>query len=98
MEDRLIAVFNQFGMIDVPDSQTPTDMETCTRHLSKAQLFKCITELGEAFLGMQAIAAGPTLYYLNFVIGTLFELANHSDQDMRMAADETINQIIKVRY
>ncbi|VUZ46539.1 unnamed protein product, partial [Hymenolepis diminuta] len=45
---------------------------------------------------MQSLSPANALSYLSYVTGTLFELVSHPDPDVRMAADEGINQIVKL--
>ncbi|VDM27360.1 unnamed protein product [Hydatigera taeniaeformis] len=66
--------------------------------ISKTRLLKDIGQLTEAYLAMQALNPAAVMNYLSFVTGTLFELVSHPDPDVRMAADEGINQIVKAIY
>ncbi|VDN10940.1 unnamed protein product [Dibothriocephalus latus] len=105
LEDRLIRVFGAWGMIDDgvdsdtgnADSQAATELSDQPMSGSeKTKLLKEITEMADAFVGMQAISASHSVQYLNFIMAALFELISHDDQDIRVAADEAINKITKL--
>uniref|UniRef100_A0A0X3NWT4 Huntingtin n=2 Tax=Schistocephalus solidus TaxID=70667 RepID=A0A0X3NWT4_SCHSO len=107
-EDRLIRVFGQWGMIDDggdsdtgnADGQVATDFSDQghppVSDSEKTKLLKEISELTEAFVGMQAVSASHSVRYLNYITAALFELISHDDQDIRVAADEAINKIAKL--
>ncbi len=98
-EGRLLEVFTRFGMIQKSNSNQAKEDEAIidiASTIPKARLLKDISQLTDAFLGMQSLSPGNAVNYLSFVVGALFELVSHSDQDVRMAADEGINQIVKV--
>nr|VZI04177.1 unnamed protein product [Spirometra erinaceieuropaei] len=108
LEDRLIRVFGQWGMIEDgvdsdtgnADSQLASEMSDLSHPpvsgSGKTKLLKEISELADAFVGMQAISASHSVRYLNYIMVALFELISHDDQDIRVAADEAINKIAKL--
>uniref|UniRef100_A0A5K3F9L1 Non-specific serine/threonine protein kinase n=6 Tax=Mesocestoides corti TaxID=53468 RepID=A0A5K3F9L1_MESCO len=96
-EGRLLEVFSHFGMIQKESSSDPEEaLINVVLTTPKQRLLKDIAQLTEAFLAMQSLSPAETVNYLSFVTGSLFELVSHPDQDVRMAADEGINQIIKL--
>ncbi|VDD82355.1 unnamed protein product [Mesocestoides corti] len=98
-EGRLLEVFSHFGMIQKESSSDPEEaLINVVLTTPKQRLLKDIAQLTEAFLAMQSLSPAETVNYLSFVTGSLFELVSHPDQDVRMAADEGINQIIKVCF
>lgn len=100
-ENHLLEVFSRFGMTQkstgtIPDDHAEESLIDISSSIPKPQLLKDIAQLADSFLGMQSLSPGNAVNYLNFVIGALFELVSHDDQDIRMSADEGINQIVKV--
>ncbi|KAM3180202.1 hypothetical protein ACTXT7_016767, partial [Hymenolepis weldensis] len=95
-EGRLLEVFSHLGMIKEDSSKENEEaLMDLVANIPKARLMKDICQLTESFLAMQSLSPANALSYLNYVTGTLFELVSHPDPDVRMAADEGINQIVK---
>ncbi|EUB56129.1 zinc finger protein [Echinococcus granulosus] len=95
-EGRLLEVFSHFGMIQKDASEEGEDaLISVILKIPKTRLLKDIGQLTEAYLAMQSLNPSNAVNYLSFVTGTLFELVSHPDPDVRMAADEGINQIVK---
>lgn len=96
-EGRLLEVFTNLGMVEKDSSKGNDEaLVDLVADIPKVKLIKDVGQLTESFLAMQSISPGNALNYLSFVTGTLFELVSHPDPDVRMAADEGINQIVKV--
>ncbi|CDS43612.1 huntingtin [Echinococcus multilocularis] len=95
-EGRLLEVFSHFGMIQKDASEEGEDaLISVILKIPKTRLLKDIGQLTEAYLAMQSLNPSNAVNYLSFVTGTLFELVSHPDPDVRTAADEGINQIVK---
>lgn len=96
-EGRLLEVFSHFGMIQKDTSEEGENaLITEVLKIPKTRLLKDIGQMTEVYLAMQSLHPANAVNYLSFVTGTLFELVSHPDPDVRMAADEGINQIVKV--
>lgn len=96
-EGRLLEVFSHLGMIRKDSSSEKEDaLIDLVADIPKSYLLKDIGQLTESFLTMQSLSPVNALNYLSFVTDTLFELVSHPDPDIRIAADEGINQIVKV--
>ncbi|KAM7533681.1 hypothetical protein Aperf_G00000124080 [Anoplocephala perfoliata] len=96
-EGRLLEVFSHLGMIQRDSSKENEDaVIDLVADIPKSRLLKDISQLTDSFLVMQSLSPVNALNYLRFVTGTLFELVSHPDPDIRMAADEGINQIVKL--
>ena len=96
-EGRILEIFAHFGMTQKGSSKEHEDpLIDVAQTIPKNRLLKDISQLSDSFLAMQSLAPTKAVNYLSFVTGTLFELVSHPDPDVRMAADEGINQIVKV--
>ena len=96
-EGRILEVFSHLGMVQKSGSKEHEDpLIDIAQSIPKNRLLKDILQLSDSFLAMQSLAPSSAVNYLSFVTGALFELVSHPDPDVRMAADEGINQIVKV--
>ncbi|VDP90763.1 unnamed protein product [Echinostoma caproni] len=78
--------------------QTPPTVDAvriAVTQLSKAELLRNTQHLVDGLLRVQTRASAAAPSYLSVVLPCLFHLVNNEHQDVRIAADEGINKLIK---
>lgn len=76
---------------------TPVDsVRIAVSQLSRSDLLRATQHLVDGLLRVQIRASAAAPSYLRVVLPCLFHLINNEHQDVRIAADEGINKLIKV--
>ncbi|CAL8083491.1 unnamed protein product [Calicophoron daubneyi] len=84
------------GAESASSSTAVADATEAEQKLSRLELLRVTHHLVGGLLSIQAKAPSSTPSYLSVVLPCLFKLLNNTHQDVRIAADEGINKLIKL--